>query len=92
MFEVPVSSPLSFNLALNNQDLNQHPVVKNALRLREAKYKLFSKDIKYKFKFSRRLVQQPEKSLSPFDAEEDDNLNSALNSARFDVATTYVYL
>lgn len=92
MFEVPVSSPLSFNLALNNQDLNQHPVVKNSLRLCEAKCKLFSKDIKYKFKFSRRLVQQPEKSLSPFDSEEDDNLNSALNSARFEVATTYVYL
>ncbi|CAC5422164.1 unnamed protein product [Mytilus coruscus] len=93
MFELPVSSPLSFHLALNNQDMNQHPVVKNALKLCEAKHKLYAKDMKYKFKFSHRIVQLSGKKYStvPEDGE-DDGPKSALDSARFDVATTYLYI
>ncbi|XP_063410374.1 uncharacterized protein LOC134693468 [Mytilus trossulus] len=89
MFELPVSSPLSFHLALNNQEMNQHPVVKNALKLCEAKNKLYAKDMKYKFKFVHKIGQKH--STVPEDDENDDP-TSALDSARFGVTITYLYI
>lgn len=90
LFELPVNFPLSFHLALNNQDLYHHPVVKHALKLCEIKSKQYSRDMKYKSKFGHRIVQFSGRKIST--PRDSDDMKSALDSARFEVSNTFVYI
>ena len=94
MLEVPLSSPLTFQLALNTADLYSHPVVKKALRLCDLKAQVFFRELKYKFKFAQRIMQKSGRRMTPIDDDENDpgDPPSAANSARFGVTTTYIYL
>ncbi|KAK3089627.1 hypothetical protein FSP39_005179 [Pinctada imbricata] len=93
MLEIPVSSPLTFQLALNTTDLYPHPVVKKALRLCDMKAHIFLRELKYKFKFAQRILQKSGRRMTPIDDENDPgDPPSAANSARFGVTTTYIYL
>lgn len=91
MFELPVNSPLPFHLALNNQDLYHHPVVKHALKLCEIKSKLYARDMKYKSRFGHRIAQLSGNKVSSASCDGDDQ-SSALDSARFGIITTFVYI
>lgn len=95
MIELPLASPLTFQLALNSSDLFGHPVVRKALRLCDAKSHAFCRDLKYKFKFAQQIKQiggRPLSARSSVSSQEDDTPPSATNSARFGVTTTYIYL
>ncbi|XP_022314297.2 uncharacterized protein LOC111118896 [Crassostrea virginica] len=92
MLELPVSSPLTFQLALNTHDLYSHPVVKKALRLCDAKGQAYFRELKYKFKFAQRILQISGRRIEPEDENDPGDPPSAANSAKFGVTTTYIYL
>lgn len=92
MLELPVSSPLTFQLALNTHDLYSHPVVKKALRLCDAKGHAYFRELKYKFKFAQRILQISGRRIEPEDENDPGDPPSAANSAKFGVTTTYIYL
>ncbi|XP_060076652.1 uncharacterized protein LOC132556285 [Ylistrum balloti] len=93
MIEIPVSSPLQFQLALNKNDLSVNPVVKKAHKLCETNAPDFCRDIKYKFKFAQKITQISGRNVGPLDEKNphEDTL-SATNSARFGLSTTHIYL
>ena len=95
LLEIPLSSPLRFQIALNNSDLMQLPVLKQAGRVCEVRAPTFTTDLKFKFKFALKelqlgrelgVVAGPEPSF-----DEEDPL-SATNSTRMGITQTYIYL
>ncbi|KAL8584677.1 hypothetical protein ACOMHN_002406 [Nucella lapillus] len=89
LMEVPLSSPLLFQIALNNNDLMHLPLVKLALRVCEARAATFTADLKYKFKFAKRVLQGRHGKEVVY---QDDEPTSAMNSARLGLTQTYIYL
>ena len=87
MMEIPMSSPLVFQVALNSKELFSLPVVKHALRVCAGNSAAYLSDMKFKFKFVQKVVQQVRQ-----DEDEDDQIYSATNSARVGRTQTYVYL
>ncbi|XP_012936193.1 uncharacterized protein LOC106011368 [Aplysia californica] len=85
MLEIPTSSPLLFQIALNSNDLFALPVVKHALRVCETNGSAYLSDMKFKFKFAQRILQRGAR-------EDPDDPPSATNSARMGITQTYVYL
>ncbi|XP_033737302.1 uncharacterized protein LOC117325293 [Pecten maximus] len=93
MIEIPISSPLKFQLALNKNDLSSNPVVKKANKLCETNVPEFCMDIKYKFKFGQKITQTSGRNIGSLDESHmHEDLESATNSARFGVITTHIYL
>ena len=88
LLEIPLSSPLLFQIALNNSDLMHLPLLKQANRVCDTRVATFSTDLKYKFKFALKVLQTGRGS-GPND---DDDPLSATNSARMGVTQTYIYL
>lgn len=92
MLELPLSSPLTFHLALNFSELQQHPLVKNGLRLCESTGHKFSRDLKYKFKFAQRFLQVSGKKVPLDDNDDPGESPSARNTGQFGVTATYIYI
>ncbi|XP_076462777.1 uncharacterized protein LOC143295098 [Babylonia areolata] len=88
LLEIPLSSPLLFQMALNNNDLMHLPLVKKALRVCQARATTFASDLKYKFKFAQRILQ----GRRGQEAFKEDEPLSATNSARMGLTQTYIYL
>ncbi|KAL8625702.1 hypothetical protein ACOMHN_043977 [Nucella lapillus] len=89
LLEIPLSSPLSFQIALNNSDLMQLPILKQASRVCEVRAATFTSDLKFKFKFAIK-VPQLSKGFEP--SSDDDDPLSATNSTHMGVTQTYIYL
>ncbi|GFR93321.1 hypothetical protein ElyMa_000889500 [Elysia marginata] len=85
LLEIPQSSPLLFQIALNSHDLFSLPVVRHALRVCETNGSTFARDLKFKFKFAQRILHTGHRHAS-------DDPPSATNSARMGVTQTYLYL
>ncbi|OWF45043.1 uncharacterized protein LOC110457548 [Mizuhopecten yessoensis] len=93
MIEIPISSPLKFQLALNKNDLSLNPVVKNANKLCEENAVDFCKDLKLKFNFAQKITQISGRSVGPLDENNPhEDTQSTTNSARFGMTTTHIYL
>jgi hypothetical protein len=91
LMELPLSSPLTFHLALNFTELQSHPVVKNGLRLCETTGSNFARDLKFKFKFAQRFLQVGGKKLLD-DGDDIGESPSARNTGQFGVTATYIYI
>ncbi|XP_076441165.1 uncharacterized protein LOC143280414 [Babylonia areolata] len=89
LLEIPLSSPLMFQIALNNSDLMHLPLLKQASRVCEFRAANFTSDLKFKFKFA---IQVPELSRGPEPSSDDDDPLSATNSTRLGITQTYIYL
>ena len=91
LFEFPLSSPLQFELAINNSDLMHLPIVKSAIQLCKSKGSTFKKDIKFKYKFAQKYS---ETLRDKSDCEENGDFDppSARSSARLGITQTYIYL
>ncbi|RUS77602.1 hypothetical protein EGW08_014641, partial [Elysia chlorotica] len=85
LLEIPQSSPLLFQIALNSHDLFSLPVVRHALRVCETNGATFASDLKFKFKFAQRILHTGHRHAP-------DDPPSATNSARMGVTQTYLYL
>lgn len=92
LMELPLSSPLTFHLALNFSELQSHPLVKNALRLCDTTGQNFSRDLKFKFKFAQRFLQVGSKKVPLDDGDDPGESPSARNTGQFGVTTTYIYI
>lgn len=92
LMELPLSSPLTFHLALNFSELQSHPVVKNGLRLCDSTGQNFSRDLKYKFKFAQRFLQVGGKKMPLDDGDDPGESPSARNTGQFGVTATYLYI
>lgn len=92
LLEIPVSSPLTFHLALNMHDLTSIPAVRAANRTCDLKCLPFVRDLKFKYKFAQRISQIRGKRFGADNEGDPGEPASAANSARFGVTTTYLYL
>ncbi|KAL4235988.1 hypothetical protein ACF0H5_004376 [Mactra antiquata] len=92
LIELPMSSPLTFHLALNFSELQTHPVVKNGLRLCDNTSQNFARDLKFKFKFAQRYLQMGNKQAPIDDGDDPGESPSARNTAKMGVSTTYIYI
>ena len=92
LMELPLSSPLTFHLALNFSELQSHPVVKNGLRLCETTGSNFARDLKFKFKFAQRFLQVGGKKIPLDDGDDIGESPSARNTGQFGVTATYIYI
>ncbi|ESO94082.1 hypothetical protein LOTGIDRAFT_239541 [Lottia gigantea] len=90
LVELPLTSPLSFQIALNSNDLLNVPVLKQAWRLCNKQSNSFASDMKFKFKFALRLLESNVQENKMDD--DDDDPPSATNSARFGITHSYIYL
>ena len=91
MIELPMSSPLTFHLALNFHELQSHPIVRSGLKLCDTNGANFARDLKFKFKFAQQFLQMGNKRM-PLDKDDPGESPSARNSAKMGVATTYIYI
>ena len=93
LIELPLSSPLTFHLALNYSDLQTHVVVKGALKLCNVNVHNFARDLKFKFKFAQRFLQMGNKKVTLDDTGDDPGETpSARNSAKIGHSPTYIYV
>ncbi|KAL5021269.1 hypothetical protein ScPMuIL_000424 [Solemya velum] len=95
LIEIPQSSPLTFQLALNSRDLFGHPVVKKALQLCQVKGAAFARDLKFKFKFVQRVLttwRHASINSRMSDTSNYSGPTSANDSARLGLTTTHIYL
>lgn len=90
MMEIPLSSPLLFQIALNSQDLFSLPILRHALRVCENNATNFARDMKFKFKFAQKILHSGH-GMSNGVRDKDDP-PSATNSARMGVTQTYIYI
>ncbi|XP_050414773.1 uncharacterized protein LOC126828811 [Patella vulgata] len=88
LIEMPISSPLAFQIALNNNIFNAS-VIKQAVKLCHQKCAYFAADMKFKFKFALRIMENSPESLC---VNDEDDPPSVTNSARFGISHTYIYL
>lgn len=94
LIELPLSSTLSFRLALNSHDLFPIPLMKSAMRLCEKKAPVFRRDIKFKFKFAQKIQEATEQLLDRSISGESVDLvpPSARDAAKLGITQTYFYL
>nr|KAG5713970.1 hypothetical protein BaRGS_020298 [Batillaria attramentaria] len=89
LLEIPVASSLQFQVALNRDELLNHPRVRKALDVcTGSRGQEFVRDIKYKYKFSHR-VQETSRRMMKL---KEDDLPSATVRTRLVVTETYVYI
>ncbi|XP_067679331.1 uncharacterized protein [Haliotis asinina] len=94
LIEIPLSSPLSFQLALNSHDLFPITLMKNATRLCEKKAPMFKRDIKFKFKFAQQIQEIGEHVLDRSISGESVDMvpPSARYAEKLGITQTYFYL
>lgn len=90
MIELPITSTLKFQLALNKSDLATNPVVRKATQLCQENAAEFCMDLKFKFNFGQEITQTSGRPLHESTPRED--MQSVTNSARFGVTTTHIYV
>lgn len=89
LLEIPVSSSLQFQVALNRDDLLAHPRLHNALEVcRGQRGQEFARDIKFKYKFSHRVQETSRRMMK---LKEDDLLSATVRT-RLVVTETYIYI
>ena len=88
LMEVPLTSSLQFQVALNRDELLKIPRMRNALHACKTRGMELARDIKFKYKFSHR-VQETSRRMMKL---KEDDLPSATVRTRLLVTETYLYI
>lgn len=88
LLELPLSSSLQFQVALNRDELLTIPRMRDALHVCRTRGRELARDIKFKYKFSHR-VQETSRRMMKL---KEDDLPSATVRTRLLVTETYVYI
>jgi hypothetical protein len=90
LLEIPVTSSLTFQVAMNRDELFSVPRMRAALDMCLTRGRELARDIKFKYKFAHR-VQETSRRLMKMREDEDD-MPSATVRTRLVVTESYVYI
>lgn len=91
LFEIPVTSSLQFQVALNRDELLSVPRMRKTLDTCRTLGHEFASDIKFKYKFSHR-VQETSRRMMKLRERDEDDMPSATMRTRLVVTESYVYV
>ncbi|KAL8598984.1 hypothetical protein ACOMHN_006793 [Nucella lapillus] len=92
LMELPMTSSLQFQVALNSPDLLKTPRMRNALHVCRTRGQELSRDIKFKLKFTHRVQETSRRTLLEPTKENEKGLPRASIRTRLVVTETYVYI
>ena len=92
LLELPLSSSLHFQVALNRDELLKVPRLRKALEVCHTRGRELARDIKYKLNFSHRVQETSRRMMQSEGEEDEDNVASATIRARLVATETYVYI
>ncbi|KAL8610554.1 hypothetical protein ACOMHN_006274 [Nucella lapillus] len=89
LMEIPMTSSLTFQVALNIDDLLKVPRMRRALEVGQSQGYDLSRDIKFKYKFSHRVQETSRRMMK---LKQEDDLPSATVRTRLVVTESYIYI